>query len=296
MEIRNRTTVAFAGVGALAILLAAAPVFAAPGAQEDRDHRSEVRRDNERVEHQGHVRSFTRERDGYRIYVDNDERSFWVPADRLNRPLSVGLAINLGGVFRGGLVNVDAVTWPEEHGYGDRGVRNDIRRENERVTLEGHVRSFTRERDGYRVYVDNDDRSFWVPADRLNHPLRVGLAINLGGIFRGGLVNVDAVTWPEEHGYGDRGREQIELRGVVDRIDYRSRTLWLRSDGRVTRVDMRDRDLREIRRGDRVSLGGQWIGGGNFTAQSHRSHSLMAFCASGGSSAAGAPCNTLPRP
>lgn len=195
METRNRTAVAFAGAGALVILLASAPAFAAPGAsaQEDRDdhHRNEMRHDNERVEHQGHVRSFTRERDGYRIYVDNDERSFWVPADRLNRPLTVGLAINLGGVFRGGLVNVDAVTWPEEHVNGDRDLRReDVRRENERV----------------------------------------------------------------------------ELRGVVDRIDYRSHTLWLRSEGRRTRVDMRDRDLRDVRRGDRISLGGKWIGGGNFTA------------------------------
>ena len=100
----------------------------------------------------------------------------------------------------------------------------------------------------------------------------MGLAINFGGVFRGGLVNVDAVTWPDDRGYGDRGygdrgREHFELRGIVDRVDYRSRTLWLRSEGRrMTRVDMGDRDMRDFRRGDSVTLDGRWAGEGNFTA------------------------------
>lgn len=287
METRKRLAVTFAGAGALAILLTSTPVFAAPrpdpqnnrDAYHQGDHRNGSYRENERVQLQGHVRSFTRERDGYRIYVDNDDRSFWVPATRLNRPLSVGLSLNLGGVFRNGLVEVDAVTWPEESGYAGRGPGQvewrggDLRHENERVEHQGRVRSFTRDRDGYRVYLDNDDRSFWVPATRLNRPLSVGLSLNLGGVFRGGLVTVDAVTWPVERGYGnpDRGYgnpgpAQIELRGVVDRIDYRSNTLWLQDGRRITRVDMRGRDLRELRRGDRVALGGQWVGGGVFTA------------------------------
>jgi hypothetical protein len=263
MDTRNRAAVAFAGAGALAILLTAATVFVAPSAKaQDRDdyHHREYR-DNDRVELRGHVRTFSRERDGYRVFLDNDDRSFWVPAARLDHPLRVGLAINLGGVFRGGLVNVDAVTWPDE-----REFRGDLRRDDARVNFQGHVRSFVRERDGYRIYVDNDNRSFWVPADRLDRPLRVGLAINLGGVFRGGLVNVDAVSWPAEPGYAGGGPEHMELRGVVDRIDYRSRTIWLRHDGRMTRVDMRDRDLRDISRGDRVTLDGRWIGDGNFTA------------------------------
>ncbi len=270
MRTRNRSLVAFAGAGAFAILLAAAPGFAAPfaSAQQDRDdrYRGDMRRDNERIEHQGHVRSFTRERDGYRIYVDNDERSYWVPADRINRPLSVGLSINLGGVFRGGLVNVDAVTWPDDRDVIARAGGIEFRRDNDRIERQGRVRSFTRERDGYRIYLDNDDRSFWVPADRLNRPLRVGLALNLGGVFRGGVIYADAVTWPEESGYVGRP-DHFELRGVVDRIDYRSRTIWLRHDGRMIRVDMRDRDLlRGLSRGDRVTLDGRWTGDGDFAA------------------------------
>jgi len=150
----------------------------------------------------------------------------------------------------------------------------------ERVQMQGRVRSFTRERDGYRVYLDQDQRSFWVPASRLDRELRVGLNIGFGGIFNGGLVTVDAVTWPDAVGYGNNGnvygrgdngygrgnRQSVALRGFVERVDYRNGTLWLRDGRQVTRVIVNDRDLRSVHRGDRVALEGRWQRDGDFTA------------------------------
>lgn len=162
---------------------------------------------------------------------------------------------------------------PQQRGdYRDQGTYRSER--NDRVEYRGRVRSFSRERDGFRVFLEGDNRPYWVPASRLDRGLSVGLDISLGGVFRGGIVNVDAVTWPDNRGYGygnydrgnyDRGRHD-ELRGVVERVDYRDHTVWLRSGRQVTRVDVNNRDLRSLRRGDRVTLEGRWNRAGDFEA------------------------------
>lgn len=147
-------------------------------------------------------------------------------------------------------------------------------RENERVTMEGRVTSFSRERDGYRVQLDRGRESYWVPQSYFhNRGLSVGLNIRLGGVFRAGAVYVDAVTWPGDGSYG-RAYDANYLAGVVDRIDRRSGTLWLRADrgSELIAVDMRgfDRrgriDLNDLRRGDYVELSGRWTRGGAFDA------------------------------
>jgi hypothetical protein len=53
---------------------------------------------------------------------------------------------------------------------------------------------------------------------------------------------------------------------VVERIDYRSGTLWLRSGRQITRVDVNGRELRSVRRGERVALEGRWTRNGDFEA------------------------------
>lgn len=152
--------------------------------------------------------------------------------------------------------------------YGGRESRTTTVR-TERVQMQGRVRSFTRERDGYRVYLDQDQRSFWVPASRLDRELRVGLNVGFGGIFNGGLVTVDAVTWPDAVGYGNgygRGnRQTVALSGFVQRVDYRAGTFWVRDGRTVTRV-VANGNLRSVRRGDRVALEGRWQRDGDFTA------------------------------
>lgn len=160
---------------------------------------------------------------------------------------------------------------PQQRGdYRDRGDdRGYQTSRDERVENRGRVRSFNRERDGYRVYLEGDNRPYWVPSSRLDRGLSVGLDISFGGIFRGGVVNVDAVTWPDHRGYNNYDRNYgnaSELRGVVERVDYRDHTIWLRNRGQVTRVDVNRRDLRSVRRGDRISLEGRWTRGGDFEA------------------------------
>ena len=138
-------------------------------------------------------------------------------------------------------------------------------RENERVNLSGHVTSFTRERDGYRVQLDRGNQ-VWVPQSTFGaraRDLRAGVSINVGGVFRGGTVFVDAVTWPDDRGL---------VRGVVDRVDYRDATVWLRDEasGRMIAAQMpaggrySRANLRDLRRGDYVELSGQWMRGGVF--------------------------------
>lgn len=157
--------------------------------------------------------------------------------------------------------------------------RNDRNlRENERYNGTGRISSFTRERDGYRVRLDNDSRSYWVPQSAFGNrarDLRVGVSIGLGGIFRSGSVYVDAVSWPGDgYGYNNgNGYDNGYLRGVVERVDYRDATIRVRDQrsGRIIVASIGgDRysreELRRVRRGDFVELGGQWLRGGVFGA------------------------------
>jgi hypothetical protein len=144
---------------------------------------------------------------------------------------------------------------------------NNSYRENQRINATGRVSSFNRERDGYRVQLDRG-QSFWVPQSKFGNrarDLRVGVSINLGGIFRGGSIYADAVSWPDQYG-NDNGYDRGFVRGVVDRVDYRTGTIWLRDDasGRVITADVNGRGLRNLRRGEYVELSGQWIRGGVF--------------------------------
>ena len=155
----------------------------------------------------------------------------------------------------------------ENHSY-----RNETRNNNH-YSDRGRIRSFTRERDGYRVFIEGARYPYWVPASRLGrHQLRVGIDIRLGGIFNGTYVDVDALGWPGDPYYNDPYYAPAPyyadgyLSGRVERVDYRYGTLLLRDDrsGRAIEVDMRatDRrgglDLDDLRPGDRVTLDGTW--------------------------------------
>jgi len=150
---------------------------------------------------------------------------------------------------------------------GNRSNDNNSYRENQRINATGKVTSFSHERDGYRVQLDHG-QSFWVPQAKFGNrarDLRVGVSITLGGIFRGGSIYADAVSWPDQ-GYG-YGYHEGFVRGVVDRVDYRTGTVWLRdaNSGRLITADVDGRSaIRSLRRGEYVELSGQWIRGGVF--------------------------------
>jgi hypothetical protein len=153
-----------------------------------------------------------------------------------------------------------------------RSNNNSSYRDNQRVNATGKVSSFARESGGYRVQLDRGRESYWIPESHMGNRgrnLRVGVQIVLGGVYRGGRVNVDAVNWPNDGGYRDD-----YVRGIVERVDFRNGTLLLRdsSTRQTITVDMRDTrnssriDLGDLRRGDSVTLSGQWLRGGRFVA------------------------------
>ena len=167
----------------------------------------------------------------------------------------------------------------ESRGSQDRGRGNDDSyRDNQRVNASGRVTSLSRANGGYRVQLDRGRESYWIPESYMRNrgrDLRVGISIVLGGVFRGGRIDVDAVSWPDERGYrNDRDYREDYVRGVVERVDYRSGVLLLRDEStrRTIEVDMRDTrrssrvDLGDLRRGDFVTLSGQWLRGGRFEA------------------------------
>jgi hypothetical protein len=146
---------------------------------------------------------------------------------------------------------------------------NSSYRENDRVTLSGRIRSFNRENNGYRVTLDRGP-AFWVPESyyrRHSRDWRVGVSINIGGIFRGGSVIVDdGGYYPQAGGYYDG-----YVSGVVDRVDYRRGVAFLRDNrsGRIIEADLRSErygrlDIGDLRPGDFVELSGGWVRGDIF--------------------------------
>lgn len=143
-------------------------------------------------------------------------------------------------------------------------------RENERITMQGKVSSFTKERDGYRMQLDRGRESYWVPQSYFrNRTPRVGISITLGGVWRGGSVYVDDVNWPDDGAYRGRGAyDQQFIRGRVERVDRRDGIVWLREarTGRSISVDLRGNQERLLRRGEYVELTGSWQRNGVFNA------------------------------
>ncbi len=149
---------------------------------------------------------------------------------------------------------------------GDNRQANNGGRENQRVTMSGKVSSFSRERDGYRVQLDRG-QSYYVPRSTFGNrdrDLRAGVSINLGGVFRGGSIAFDAVSYPGAvagYGYGNG-----YVNGVIASIDYRDNTLVVRdqASGNLITAEMTGGGVRNLRPGDFVQMSGQWIGGGVF--------------------------------
>ena len=165
-------------------------------------------------------------------------------------------------------------------GHDDNRSENRSYRDNDRVTVQGKVTSFSRERDGYRVQLDRNRGSYWVPDSYFhnnrggrNRGLQVGVSIVLGGIWRGGSVYVDDVNWPDDGYYGSSyGSDYVA--GYVERLDYRRGIAEVRDErsGRTVVVEFRNGgryerlNFEDMRRGDFVEVSGAWNRGGVFTA------------------------------
>ncbi|HEV2721090.1 MAG TPA: hypothetical protein VG323_13800 [Thermoanaerobaculia bacterium] len=167
-------------------------------------------------------------------------------------------------------------SYRDNNNYRNNGSYRDSRsysNRNDRFNEHGRISRFTRERDGYRVWLGGE-RSYWIPSYRLGgRRLRLGLDISLGGIFSGGYWQVDALGWPGDPYYagpyyGDGSYSDGVLSGIVERVDFRYGSLLLRDarSGRVFNVDMRSTGLADFRPGDRITLEGSWEGGGLFRA------------------------------
>jgi hypothetical protein len=197
--------------------------------------------------------------------------------------------ITLAATFTTALALFAATPASAQRDQRDPRYRSETR--DNRVSVQGHIRTFRAERDGYRVYLDRGNDSFWIPRSMLGRrQLRVGLDIRLGGVFRGGYVWVDALGWPGDAYYRDGesnrydygyGRDLVS--GRVERVDYRAERLVLRDDrsGRVIEIDTRaadDRhrrlDISDVHRGDRITLRGTWEHGvfRAFRIESIRAH------------------------
>jgi hypothetical protein len=186
--------------------------------------------------------------------------------------IELAAAIALTLLFAGFLAPDRAFATAPAQGY-ERGHHDEGR-----VTVEGRIRSIHRDRDGYRVELERDGRSFWVPERWVRShsgEFRVGHPVRLGGLVRGGLITVDLVDWPPFRPLpGYREPAVVVLRGFVDRVEPRRDTLVLRQEGsgRLITVKLNRGDRRwnrtfdpdRFRRGDFVTLAGDWSPSGRF--------------------------------
>ncbi len=124
---------------------------------------------------------------------------------------------------------------------GDHQFNNNTSRENQHG------------RDGYRVEADRG-RSYRVPEVR-ERGFRSGLSIGIG------------IGYPAVYGYDNYAYQNAAVRGVVDSVDYRTGTVWLRDEasGREIRAAVGGGyALEGLHRGELVELTGQWAGNGVF--------------------------------
>jgi hypothetical protein len=139
-------------------------------------------------------------------------------------------------------------------------------RDNQHGTTAPRNDSFNREQNTYRQADRGQQFRRAEPAyGYRDRDVRSGVSINLGGIFRGGAISVGVGTVPAPY-YGVAAYNTGFVRGVVDRVDYRSGRLWLRDDasGQEIAADVNGYSLGNLRSGDYVQLTGQWINGGVF--------------------------------
>jgi tRNA(Ile2) C34 agmatinyltransferase TiaS len=140
-----------------------------------------------------------------------------------------------------------------------------------RVTVEGRVRDIDRDRNGivirldrggYVLVLDRDDRE----ARRLE---RGDVVRASGYLSRGNTLRVSDIDVV-------RDNDDRRLSGVVTNVDRRGNVVWVELEraGRVVAVDVRRvdgnrnrYDVDNLRRGDRITVRGEWQRNGRFEAE-----------------------------
>ena len=284
MNAIRKSAVRFVGASAVAVLLASTSAFAA-GPRSARDQNGAYDRatqsQTQRSQRNANDRLANDQRTNGQQRMPNNQQRV---SDQRAAPQRAVDSRRTWNAQRGGQNDSrtanfnNNATWSsgnQTRGQVDQSSRY---RENQRVNLSGRVTSFNRERDGYRVQLDNHG-SYWIPTSQFGNrvrDLRLGISIGLGGIYRGGAIGIDAVSWADNASYGagygaSYGNQQGYVRGVVEQVDYRSGILTLRDDatGRVLDVNTgRDSsiDLNAVRPGDDVTISGQWLRDNVFAA------------------------------
>lgn len=158
-----------------------------------------------------------------------------------------------------------------------RGRSNDSRR----VSVEGVIRDIDRERNvfvihldrgGYVLVAESNTRVEAVSNRRGRNTLRQlerGDVIRAVGSVSRGRMYVDRISLLREEDDRRDGDDRL-LTGTVQNVDYRGNVIWvqLHRSNRVVAVDVRrvDRtshrfDVDNVRRGDRITVRGDWEGG-----------------------------------
>jgi hypothetical protein len=169
----------------------------------------------------------------------------------------------------------------------DRG--RDGRYDTRRVTLDGRIRDIDRDRNGFVIRLDDERYALFAPVQtRVNSTMsQRRAATRVRNLERGdyiratgtmnsrGYVTVHSITLLRSE---DRrhDRNDAMIAGVVERVDQRGRIIWIEEarSRRVIAVDVRnvdrnrrDYDVDDVRRGDRITVRGDWTRNGRFDAE-----------------------------
>ncbi len=213
----GKAAVKWAGAGALSILLASTPAFAAG----QRHNREQNNTDGQAVQTQVQTGQRSADRTSYQRRNGQQQANVAPAATQPNyqrrnghQQVNVAPAVtqptysaqrNDQSRSRNTNQSWGNASQSQNNAYQSQGRVNQSSsyREGQRSNISGRVQSFSRERNGYRVHLDTG--SYWIPESRFGNrarDLRVGVSLSLGGIFSGGVFGIDAVSWPASSGYG----------------------------------------------------------------------------------------------
>lgn len=164
------------------------------------------------------------------------------------------------------------------------GYRNDRRA----TTVEGRIRDIDRERNGFVIRLDRGGYVLFAEGDTRvdsisgrNRRARVrqlerGDYVRVSGRFDSRrMLHVEHITLVREED-DRRDRNDSYLSGIVQSVDRRQGIIWIEEarSRRVIAVDVRKADQRDhrydandVRRGDRITVRGDWTRNGRFEAE-----------------------------